>query len=110
MLLRHVGAAGDNPWLIPAGGDGAKLARSVGALFKARNRRLGFELGFHVGRHLGAWVLLEAGEDLAFVSALLGHRSVETTRRYYALLDRKRDLKRYQQLLARHVRQRVARR
>ena len=106
MLLRHVGAAGDNPWLIPAGGDGAKLTRSVGALFAARNRRLGFELGFHVGRHLGAWVLLEAGEDLAFVSALLGHRSVETTRQYYALLDRKRDLKRYQQLLGGHVRQR----
>ncbi len=109
-LLRHVGASPDNPWLVPAGGDGAKLVRSVGALFKARNRRLGFELGFHVGRHLGAWVLLEAGEDLAFVSAILGHRSVETTRRYYALLDRKRDLKRYQALLGAQVRRRGARR
>jgi Phage integrase family len=108
VLLRHVKADPDNPFLIPAR-KGHKLARSVGDLYVARNRRCGIYLTAHVGRHLGAWVLIEAGFDLERVSSILGHASPETTRQYYAVLSRARDLRLYQEALARTFRSRTQR-
>jgi len=103
ILVTSVKAARDNPYLIPARGHGHKLARSVGALYVARNRRCGVYLTVHVGRHLSAWLLIEAGFNLDVVSRVLGHASPETTRQYYATLNRMRDLRLYQDTLARRL-------
>ncbi|MFW5834304.1 MAG: tyrosine-type recombinase/integrase [Pseudomonadota bacterium] len=109
FLVRYVGANPDNPWLIPAGGEGGKLKRSVGSCYGKRNASLGIHLGYHVGRHLAGWILYEAGEDIRMISELLGHKSVETTRRYYLVLSGKRDLRRYQEVLARKLAGRIGR-
>lgn len=75
VLLRHVQAAGDNCFLIPARGQGHKLARSVGSLYTDRNRRCGIYLTVHVGRHLAAWILLEEGFDLEKICSIAGSRA-----------------------------------
>src|SRR5690606_14100694 len=80
--------------------------RSVGSIYADRNKRCGIHLTVHVGRHLGAWILLEDGFDLEQVSRVLGHASPETTRQYYAELNRMRDLRLYQDALARQFRAR----
>jgi len=45
-------------------------------------RRAGLELSAHVLRHTFVTGLVRAGNDLALVAELAGHRRLETTRRY----------------------------
>ena len=102
ILVANVGAAANNPYLVPAAGQGHKLGRSIGAFYTSRNKKYcGINLTVHVGRHLAAWILLEEGFDLETISRILGHKSPETTRKYYATLNRMRDLRLYQDALAR---------
>jgi site-specific recombinase XerD len=46
---------------------------------------------FHTARHSYATMALTAGTDLYTISRLLGHRSVNTTSIYTAVVDEKRD-------------------
>ena len=59
--------------------------RTLYAGFEAARDAAGFEdLVYHDLRRSGATILLNAGVALEVVSALLGHKSLETTRKIYA--------------------------
>lgn len=66
------------------GRDGERLgARSIGVMIAKLGRRAGIEgLTAHVLRHTFATQLIRAGTDTVLVAELMGHSSLDTTRRY----------------------------
>ncbi len=111
-LAEAVGATAENPWLFPAYGMNAKDAGDLNDAFVARNRSKklgGFLLNMHVQRHLCAKLILDMDPTaMPLVQILLGHTSIETTRAYYAEVNRLLAQRRFQEILANAERNAVA--
>lgn len=81
---KFAGAA-DSDYLLPGlRGKRSKTGSHVNRVFKRRVRSAGLDMTMHVGRHLSAKIILDADETMIeIVSRLLGHKNLETTRRFY---------------------------
>jgi integrase/transcriptional regulator with XRE-family HTH domain len=87
--------AEENPYLFPYQGDGKAAAAGtqpyaglLDRVVRAVHEHVGVRINPHLYRHLLGWIWLrEDVSKLAAVSKLLGHRSVETTVKYYAEID-----------------------
>ena len=89
------------PWLFPGRTAGAKSRHSLGQqIGNATARALGVRLSPHQFRHACGAIFL--GSDPGgheTVRNLLGHRSIETTIRYYAGMETAAALRRYDQVI-----------
>ncbi len=76
-------------FLFPGRGAKAKNAGALGSqIRKIVKRRLGFAVNPHLFRHAGAKIYLDQNPGAyALMSRVLGHRSVDTTMRYYTGLE-----------------------
>jgi site-specific recombinase XerD len=85
-LQRHKAALAttfpDCPWLIPSRGGNRITKDEISQSFRNRSW-----MTAHVLRHTYATMLLRAGVNVRKIQAYLGHRSLETTARYLAVLD-----------------------
>jgi integrase/transcriptional regulator with XRE-family HTH domain len=87
--------AEENPYLFPFQGDVRTAAADtqpyaglLNRVVRAVHEHVGVRINPHLYRHLLGWIWLrEDVSKLAAVSKLLGHRSVETTAKYYAEID-----------------------
>ncbi len=93
LYLRHyrpkaleINKWADSDYLFPSSRpDRPKSEVAMNTMFRERMAEAGLKMTLHLGRHLAAKVILD--EDfrlLETVSRLLGHKSIETTRRFYA--------------------------
>jgi integrase len=75
----------DSDFLFPSeAARGHLLPTSLNQGFKKRMAALGLAMTLHLARHLAAKIVLKRDPDkLVVVSQLLGHSSLETTRRFY---------------------------
>src|SRR6266849_3469004 len=78
------GVAPEHQWLFPGRRDQPLTTRQFGRLFKeaAKAAALRKTVSLHSLRHSFATHLLERGEDIRVIQALLGHSKPETTARY----------------------------
>ena len=77
------GVAPEHQWLFPGRRDQPLTTRQFGRLFKeAAKAALRKTVSLHSLRHSFATHLLERGEDIRVIQALLGHSKPETTARY----------------------------
>jgi len=78
------GVAPEHHWLFPGRRDQPLTTRQFGRLFKeaAKAAALRKTVSLHSLRHSFATHLLERGEDIRVIQALLGHSKPETTARY----------------------------
>lgn len=92
-----LGAAGSS-MLFPGGVDGAKDGQTMrGIIMKAIRRHTGLEMNPHLFRHFAAKLYLDRNPgDYETVRRLLGHKSIETTIRFYAGFETKAATKHYQ--------------
>jgi site-specific recombinase XerD len=72
----------DCPWLIPSRGGRRVSKDEISQSFRNRSW-----ITPHVLRHTYATMLLRAGVNVRKIQGYLGHRSLDTTARYLALLD-----------------------
>jgi site-specific recombinase XerD len=79
---RRAGARSDDGALFVGPHGGRLTARSVDRAVRGVAARAGLELSAHTLRHTCVTNLVRAGNDLALVAELAGHRRLETTRRY----------------------------
>lgn len=106
ILADHAAA---NPYLFPFQGDACDVAAGAQAyesllhrLVRAVHEHVGVEMHPHLYRHLLGWIWLrEDLRRLPEVQKLLGHRSLETTVRYYAQIDETLCLQDWQDFLER---------
>src|ERR1700738_875794 len=80
----NVGGTPEQRWLFPGRRDQPLTTRQFGRLFKeaAKAAVLRKTVSLHSLRHSFATHLLERGEDIRVIQALLGHSKPETTARY----------------------------
>jgi site-specific recombinase XerD len=78
------GIASEHQWLFPGRRNQPLTTRQFGRLFKEAATAAGLRktVSLHSLRHSFATHLLERGEDLRVIQALLGHSKPETTARY----------------------------
>jgi site-specific recombinase XerD len=78
------GIASEHQWLFPGRRNQPLTTRQFGRLFKEAAEAAGLRktVSLHSLRHSFATHLLERGEDLRVIQALLGHTKPETTARY----------------------------
>src|SRR5271155_3477595 len=78
------GVASEHQWLFPGRRNQPLTTRQFGRLFKEAAEAAGLRktVSLHSLRHSFATHLLERGEDLRVIQALLGHSKPETTARY----------------------------
>lgn len=66
--------------------------RNVYRGFEQARKRAGLTLRYHDLRHMAATAMVNAGIDLRTVADIMGHKSLQTTRRYtHPSLERKRE-------------------
>jgi hypothetical protein len=82
--LRMRGIA-DTDYLFPSSNPKEpKSEKLINASFKSRMKAIGLDMTLHLARHLAAKIVLDRDPSLLpLVSRLLGHKSIETTRRFY---------------------------
>jgi integrase len=102
----HLAAPG-NPYLFPSGdGQGVRLAHTLSdALKVVVEREIGVEFNLHLMRHFAVYQFLRAYPgQYEVVRRLLGHRTVATTRAFYAGLEARFAAHRFDDLVrqARH--------
>lgn len=87
--------------LFPSRTGEAKHETTISTQFKEFIRReTGFVLNVHLMRHVAATNWLDAyPEDAETARQLLAHKSVDTTRKFYAVIDKRRAFRRYQEVL-----------
>jgi hypothetical protein len=95
---------GANPFLFPAQGPtgrkSAPFGGLVGRLMRHTKRVVGVRMNPHLYRHFVGWLWLKEDPNrLPDVQRLLGHKSLETTLRYYAEIDENLALDRWQTFL-----------
>ncbi|MHB2168939.1 tyrosine-type recombinase/integrase [Alsobacter sp. R-9] len=92
-----LGPAGSS-MLFPGGVDGAKDGQTMrGIIKRAIRRHTGLEMNPHLFRHFAAKLYLDRNPgDYETVRRLLGHKSIETTIRFYAGFETKAATKHYQ--------------
>jgi integrase len=87
----------DNPYLFPSYG---MKHRPLGLITKhwvSRCRDAGFEMDLHVNRHLVAKLVLDRDPTaMSLVQEILGHKSEDTTRAYYADVNKALVQKKFQ--------------
>jgi len=99
-LMDYVGADADNPYLFPARGSGHRAPEMLNRGFVDRNRKLGYLLNLQCQRHLCAKVVLDQDPTaMELVRQILGHKSIQTTKTYYAEVDALVVHERWQDLL-----------
>jgi len=89
-ILRSLDSIGESPWIFPDPRDPLQPRNPylVGAHFKRTIRKAGIQnASWHTLRHTGATRRLLAGVDIFTVSKILGHVSLETTKRYLHLIQ-----------------------
>jgi integrase len=76
---------GSSPWLFPGQGAKAKSRHTLGLQVKKFiKRKCGLEVNVHLFRHIGAKLYLDAYPGAyGLIQRVHGHRSSETTTRYY---------------------------
>jgi site-specific recombinase XerD len=82
---RDASVASERRWLFPGRDEHRPLTtRQFARLFKQTARAAGLRktISLHTLRHSFATHLLERGEDIRVIQALLGHDKLETTARY----------------------------
>jgi len=100
-------SAPDNPYLFPGAGANPKGLCKLQGQFAQRCRKLGgFHLDLQCCRHLAASIILNADPSLIdMMSEVLGHRKVETTRKYYARIRRLTVLRRFREMMGERIRE-----
>lgn len=93
-VLAHAGSQA----LFPGGVDGAKDGQTVRSnIMKAIRKHTGLEMNPHLFRHFAAKLYLDRNPgDYETVRRLLGHKTIETTIRFYAGFETKAATKHYQ--------------
>lgn len=94
LLRQHLDGRRDHDPALFAGRQGRVKKRRIQELFSqyAREAALPENLRHvHVLRHSAAVHVLDSGEDIDFLRDHLGHRSVESTRLYGQISDRRRN-------------------
>lgn len=88
-------ASGD--WLFPARGGGQRQSKHLAHdMAKVIHRHSGLEMNAHLFRHLaGMLYLAQFPGEYETVRRLLGHRKLDTTTNFYASLDSKAAVRRY---------------
>jgi len=89
LIAARVGADAGNPYLFPANGMNHRAPDSLNEEFVDRNWSLGgFLLNLHCQRHLAAKIILDHDPtQMETVRRLLGHKTIQTTERYYAEIN-----------------------
>ena len=95
---RPVLAPAGSQALFPGGVDGAKDGQTVRSnIMKAIRKHTGLEMNPHLFRHFAAKLYLDRNPgDYETVRRLLGHKTIETTIRFYAGFETKAATKHYQ--------------
>lgn len=89
-ILRSLDSIGESPWVFPDPRNPLhpRNPSLVGPHFKRTLRKAGIQgASWHTLRHTGATRRLLAGVDIFTVSKILGHVSLETTKRYLHLVQ-----------------------
>ena len=78
-----------NPFLFPGSGQRGREAHAIAvALTEIIKERLGVAFNLHIARHFAAWMYLTRHPGkYEIVRRVLGHKSVETTSRFYTGLE-----------------------
>jgi integrase len=87
-----------SPWLFPGGKDGErKTVNTLGEQIKAHVfKATGLDVNMHLFRHIAAKLYLDRNPGgYEVVRRLLGHRSIETTTRFYAGMENKATSRHY---------------
>jgi integrase len=101
-MAKAVRASSDNRFLFPAAGRKARSGDQLNKIFVARNCRVGgFRLNIHCQRHVCAKIILDEDPTrMALVQILLDHKSIVTTGRFYARINKIIALREFHQLVA----------
>jgi hypothetical protein len=84
-VLRRRNSSPDNPYLFPSHGMRHRPLGLITRHWGARCREAGFQMDLHANRHITAKIVLDQDPTaMSLIQEVLGHKSEETTRAYYA--------------------------
>src|SRR3546814_8088723 len=99
-MLKRRGSNLDNPYLFPSYGMKHRHKQLITRHWVARCRDAGIEMDLHVNRHLVAKLVLDQDPTaMSLVQEILGHEHEETTRAYYADVNKALVHKKFQGLV-----------
>jgi integrase len=100
----HLSWCGPSEWLFPNSTQGHIDTKVLSTIIAKRTQRLlGVPITCHQFRHLAAEIYLRDDPNgIGVISQHLGHRDLNTTRRFYAREQTRVATKRYQEVLARN--------
>ena len=92
-----------NPWLFPAANGSCIKPKAMAHAITTQSKRiLGVAITPHQFRHISAELFLQENPEALFtISQHLGHRDVNTTRRYYARSKQRQASRHYQETILR---------
>jgi integrase len=103
VLAKRAGAAPDNPYLFPAAGHRHRGGNQLNRIFLDRNWKVGgIELNLQCQRHIAGKLMLDEDvNNMGRVQQMLDHKSIETTKRYYAFVNKLVVVREFHALIAR---------